>query len=147
MALRCLPDEISNWVFYMTVIDLNLAALQVTFADAVAKADATWKQLGVDDLALVTYTVTKQNTLQILEARYGWWTGQVWQAPQHADPKANGFKDVTDIVRAMVTYNHTLECDELHMNPDEAGQWMNQNLWPETAGGPAIPRRFALRYR
>ena len=24
---------------------------------------------------------------------------------------------------------------------------MNSHLWPETSHGPAIPRRFALRYR
>lgn len=36
---------------------------------------------------------------------------------------------------------------ELHLNPGSAAQWMNQNLWPETASGPPIPRRFAVRYR
>ena len=115
--------------------------------DVVAMKSATWKELGVDDAAQVSYTVVNHTRLQIVEARYGWWTGDVWQAPAHADPKQNGFNDVTDKVRKMVTLNDSREHEELHMNPARAGQWMNQNLWPETAGGPAIARRFALRFR
>jgi hypothetical protein len=36
--------------------------------------------------------------------------------------------------------------DELHINPGCAPQYMSQLLWPETARGPAIPRKLAVRY-
>ena len=53
----------------------------------------------------------------------------------------NGWKDVTEIVRGMV------HLGELHMNPTRARQWMDQHLWPESARGPAIPRKARLRLR
>ena len=36
--------------------------------------------------------------------------------------------------------------DELHINPSQASQYMNRQFWKETAGGPAIPRKLAVRF-
>ena len=49
-------------------------------------------------------------------------------------------KDVTDIVKGLVVN------EELHVNPHRQPQYMNRTFWPETAGGPAIPRKLAVRY-
>jgi len=41
--------------------------VEVTFVDAVAKRNATWKQLGVGDLALVSYIVIKLTPAEVTE--------------------------------------------------------------------------------
>lgn len=74
----------------------------------------------------------------ILEARYGW-NKNIW-APSTCS-HADGCKDVTSIVQGMVNG------DRLHINPSKAGQYMNRTFWPETARGPAIPRKIAVKYR
>ena len=73
-------------------------------------------------------------------ARYGW-APRIWDAAcgsghQHA----GGAKDVADIVRGLIANN------ELHINPRKEAQYMNRTFWPETARGPAIPRKLAVRY-
>lgn len=75
--------------------------------------------------------------LHIHEARYGW-AEDIW-APKQCSHGA-GCKNVTDIVQRDVQNN------ELHLNPDKRGQYFNQHFWPETAMGPPIPRRVAIRY-
>jgi len=78
--------------------------------------------------------------LVIHSARYGWawdiWNVECGSGHNHA----GGAKDVTDIVK-----RHVVE-DQLHINPDRAPQYMNQIFWPETAPGPGIPRKLAVRY-
>jgi hypothetical protein len=76
--------------------------------------------------------------LEVLEARYGW-AVDIW-APEVCS-HANGCKDVTSIVRNDICNN------ELHINPNRQAQYMNQHFWPETARGPPIPRKLAVRYR
>jgi hypothetical protein len=78
-----------------------------------------------------------QQGLVIHEARYGWSTN-IW-GPS-ACSYDNGCRDVTHIVRGDV------QNDELHINPAHRGQYMNEHFWPETAGGPPIPRRLAVKY-
>ena len=34
----------------------------------------------------------------------------------------------------------------LHINPNSQGQYMNRTFWPETSGGPAIPRKLVVRF-
>ena len=78
--------------------------------------------------------------LVIHAARYGW-ASNLWDVPTGSGHRhGGGAKDVTDIVRRFVAG------DELHVNPQRRGQYMNQHFWPETAGGPAIPRKLAVRY-
>jgi len=77
--------------------------------------------------------------LIIHEARYGW-AGDIW-APTTCS-HAHGCKDVTDIVKRDVD----LSTNELHLNPQAREQFFNQHFWPETAGGPPIPRKVAIRY-
>ena len=78
--------------------------------------------------------------LTVLEARYGW-AHDIWNVPLGGGHNhGGGAKDVTDIVRRDIVNN------ELHVNPERRGQYMNQHFWPETAGGPAIPRKLAVRY-
>jgi hypothetical protein len=78
-----------------------------------------------------------QQGLVIHEARYGWST-DIW-GPS-ACSYDNGCRDVTHIVRRDV------QNDEVHINPARQGQYMNEHFWPETAGGPPIPRRLAVKY-
>jgi hypothetical protein len=78
--------------------------------------------------------------LNIHEARYGW-AGNLWSAALGSGHNhGGGAKDVTDIVRRMIVN------DELHINPNSAGQYMNRTFWVETAGGPAIPRKLGVKY-
>jgi len=74
--------------------------------------------------------------LYIHEARYGW-ANNIWE-PEICSHGA-GCKDVTAIVRNDVHDN------ELNLNLDRRGQFFNQHFWPETASGPAIPRKVAIR--
>lgn len=77
--------------------------------------------------------------LIIHEARYGWAT-DIW-APTTCSHAA-GCKDVTSIVQNDVnTSDNTLS-----INPNRQPQFMNQHFWPETASGPPIPRKLAIRY-
>ena len=78
-------------------------------------------------------------SLIIVEARYGWATN-IW-GPSSCS-HANGCKDVTSIVQSHVTNDNCL-----HFNSGCQAQYMNRTLWPETAGGPAIPRKLAVKYR
>ena len=78
--------------------------------------------------------------LVVHAARYGW-AADIWRAaPGFGHQHAGGAKDVADIVRGLIAD------DELHINPQKQPQYMNRTFWPETAGGPAIPRKLAVRY-
>ena len=67
--------------------------------------------------------------LIIHAARYGW-AGDIWNARLGSGhDHGGGAKDVTAIVRGDV------RGDELHVNPQRAGQYMNRHFWPETSGG------------
>ena len=82
----------------------------------------------------------KAVALVVHGARYGW-AGDIWNAaPGSGTNHGGGAKDVTDVVRHMITN------DELHINPNSEGQYMNRTFWPETSRGPAIPRKLAVRY-
>ena len=73
--------------------------------------------------------------------------GHVSTSPQTLDKACGAVRnenqffprEVTDTVQRMVS------SEELHMNASRAPQWMNQNLWPESAGGPPIPRKVRHR--
>lgn len=82
----------------------------------------------------------RQTGLAIVEARYGWaqniWAASLGSGHSHG----GGAKDVTDIVRSLVVNS------ELHINANCASQYMNRTFWAETSGGPAIPRKLAVRY-
>mmetsp|Transcript_4325 Transcript_4325/g.10555 ORF Transcript_4325/g.10555 Transcript_4325/m.10555 type:complete len:658 (+) Transcript_4325:232-2205(+) len=82
--------------------------------------------------------------LVILEARYGW-AEDIW-APRVCSHAA-GCKDVTPILQRDVKSSAGNFGKELHLNPDRRHQFMNNHLWPETAAGPPIPRKLAVRYR
>ena len=77
----------------------------------------------------------------MIEARYGW-APDLWNVPElgSGHRHGGGAKDVTSVVRGLVSH------DELHINPHAQGQYMNRTFWPETAGGPPIPRKLAVRY-
>jgi len=78
--------------------------------------------------------------LVVHEARYGW-ASDIWKAKLGGGHNhGGGAKDVTGIVRGLVTN------DELHINAGRAGQYMNRTFWPETSCGPAIPRKLAVRF-
>ena len=79
--------------------------------------------------------------LRVIEARYGW-APDLWNVPElgSGHRHGGGAKDVTSVVRGLVSH------DELHINPHAQGQYMNRTFWPETAGGPPIPRKLAVRY-
>ena len=79
--------------------------------------------------------------LRVIEARYGW-APDLWNVPElgSGGHHGGGAKDVTSVVRGLVSH------DELHINPHAQGQYMNRTFWPETAGGPPIPRKLAVRY-
>jgi hypothetical protein len=80
-----------------------------------------------------------QGSLTIVAARYGW-TDDLW-SPSTCSHQA-GVKDVTDIVQGDIVNGN-----ELHINPDCRGQYMNQHFWPETARGPAIARHLSVKYK
>ena len=78
--------------------------------------------------------------LKIHAARYGW-APDLWKAALGSGSNhAGGAKDVTGIVKGMVAN------DELHINPDRKRQYMNRTFWKETAHGPPIPRKLAVRF-
>jgi hypothetical protein len=81
----------------------------------------------------------KGGLLTIVAARYGW-TDDLW-GPSTCSHAA-GVKDVTAIVQGDVVNGN-----ELHINPDCRGQYMNQHFWPETARGPAIARHLSVKYK
>ena len=73
-------------------------------------------------------------------ARYGW-APRIWAAAcDSGHEHAGGAKDVADIVRGLIANN------ELHINPRKEAQYLNRTFWPETARGPAIPRKLAVVY-
>ena len=79
-----------------------------------------------------------ENAFVIHAARYGW-AVDIWNAALGSgNNHGGGAKDVTDIVRRHVINN------ELHINRE--AQYMNRTFWPETAPGPPIPRRLAVKY-
>ena len=92
---------------------------------------------GLGEMRVEVYVAVQP--LTILEARYGW-AHDIWNAPLGSVHNHGGAaKDVTDIVQGDIANG------ELHINPERRGQYMNQHFWPETAGGPAIPRKLAVR--
>ena len=85
--------------------------------------------------------------LAIVEARYGW-AFDIWGAGLGSDHNHGaGAKDVTAIVRGLIVN------DELRIKVHtHSGYWevaahqQAGTFWPETSGGPAIPRKLAVRF-
>lgn len=128
----------------------------------VDKADACMSQLGASMMApmatvpvvaaevvpmavpiapIVAKPAAALSGLTVHAARYGW-ARDLWSVNDvgNGGNRGGGAKDVTGIVRGMIVN------DELHINANRHGQYMNRTFWPETADGPAIPRKLAVQY-
>ena len=96
------------------------------------------RQRNADEYSRTHNKTTYEHTpiqLNIHAARYGW-AVDIWNADCGSGyDQGGGAKDVTSIVQQLVVN------DELHINPNKQGQYMNRTFWPETAHGPAIPRK------
>uniref|UniRef100_A0A6U4PSD1 DZANK-type domain-containing protein n=1 Tax=Hemiselmis andersenii TaxID=464988 RepID=A0A6U4PSD1_HEMAN len=108
---------------------------------AMAGAAVTVNSMG-DDRAASLRGGQGADTLIVHEARYGW-AKSMWDPNTRLGSGGNhagGAKDVTKEVRMLIANN------ELHVNPGKKAQYMNKTFWPETARGPAIARKLAVRF-